>query len=368
MPSLRTSPELYVSRRGGTVNDADMETADSSTVAAMRRAIALSARGLGSTSPNPVVGCVILDADGAPAGEGWHQQVGGPHAEVHALRDAGDRARGGTAVVTLEPCNHTGRTGPCSQALLDAGIARVVFAVADPNAQAAGGAATLRDAGVDVTAGVLADEAAQVNEAWLHGVATGRPFVVWKYAASLDGQIAAADGSSRWITGADARRDVHRLRHELDAVLVGVGTVLADDPALTVRELPDGATPARQPLRVVLDRSGRTPTEAQVLDDAAETLVTAEKPADVLAELFGRGVRSVLLEGGPSVAGSFWQEGLVDKVVGYIAPVLLGSAQWPVLRGTGQQTIADAFRLGITEAVRLGADFRVIAYPDQQGS
>ncbi len=342
--------------------------------AAMRRAIALSARGLGSTSPNPVVGCVVLDADGHPAGEGWHQQAGGPHAEVHALRDAGDRAHGGTAVVTLEPCNHTGRTGPCSQALLDAGIARVVFAVADPNAQAAGGAAAIRAAGVDVTEGVLADEAARINEAWLHGVATARPFVVWKYAASVDGQVAAADGTSRWITGPDARRDVHRLRHELDAVLVGVGTVLADDPALTVRELPDDATPTRQPLRVVLDRSGRTPAAARVHDDAAETLISASKPADVLAELFDRGVRSVLLEGGPTVAGSFWQEGLVDKVVGYTAPVLLGSGQWPVLRGTGQQSMADAVRLRTTDVARLGDDLRVTAYPrkpeqhEEQGS
>jgi diaminohydroxyphosphoribosylaminopyrimidine deaminase/5-amino-6-(5-phosphoribosylamino)uracil reductase len=329
----------------------------------MRRAIELSARGLGTTSPNPAVGCVILDAAGEPAGEGWHEYAGGPHAEVNALAAAGDRARGGTAVVTLEPCDHQGRTGPCTQALLAAGVSAVVYAVADPNATAAGGAETLRRAGVDVEGGVLADAASRVNEAWLHGVRTGRPFVVWKYASSLDGQIAAADGSSRWITGPEARRDVHRLRHELDAVAVGVGTVLADDPALTVRDLPDGAAPRRQPLRVVLDRSGRTPAGAQVRDDAAETLVSAAKPAELLAELFDRGVRSLLLEGGPTVAGSFWAEGLVDKVVGYAAPVLLGSGQWPVLRGTGQQSMADAVRLDVVEAVRLGDDFRLTAYP-----
>jgi diaminohydroxyphosphoribosylaminopyrimidine deaminase/5-amino-6-(5-phosphoribosylamino)uracil reductase len=329
---------------------------------AMRQAIALSVRGLGTTSPNPVVGCVVLDRDDELAGEGWHEYAGGPHAEVNALRAAGERARVGTAVVTLEPCRHSGRTGPCTQALLDAGIARVIYAVADPGAQAGGGGAVLAEAGVEVQGGLLADEAARVNEAWLFAVRTGRPFVTWKYAASLDGQIAAEDGSSRWITGPDARRDVHRLRFESDAVLVGVGTVLADDPALTVRELPDAATPTHQPLRVVLDRSGRTPADAQVLDAAAQTLISAEKPRDVLMELFERGVRSVLLEGGPTVAGSFWAEGLVDKVVGYVAPVLLGSGRWPVLRNPVQHTIADALRLEVTDAVRLGDDFRLTAY------
>jgi diaminohydroxyphosphoribosylaminopyrimidine deaminase/5-amino-6-(5-phosphoribosylamino)uracil reductase len=338
-----------------------MDTVD--TRDAMSRAIALAARGLGTTRPNPVVGCVVLDPAGAVAGEGWHAYAGGPHAEVNALSDAGERARGGTAVVTLEPCNHAGRTGPCTQALLDAGIARVVYAVPDPGAEAGGGGALLAAAGIEVTAGVLADEAARVNEAWLHSVRTGRPFVTWKYAASLDGQVAAEDGSSRWITGPEARRDVHRLRHENDAVLVGVGTVLADDPALTVRDLPAGAAPTHQPLRVVLDRGGRTPAEASVLDDVAETLVTADKPRDVLADLDARGVRSVLLEGGPTVAGSFWSEGLVDKVVGYVAPVVLGSGAWPVLRDTGQRSIADAVHLGLVETERLGADLRITAYP-----
>jgi diaminohydroxyphosphoribosylaminopyrimidine deaminase/5-amino-6-(5-phosphoribosylamino)uracil reductase len=351
---------------------------------AMRRAVELSLRGLGSTSPNPIVGCVVLDAHGEPVGEGWHEVAGGPHAEVNALAAAGDRARGGTAVVTLEPCNHVGRTGPCSQALLEAGVAHVVYAVADPGAEAGGGGAALAAAGVRVESGLLADEAARANEAWLHAVRTGRPFVTWKYAAGLDGQIAAEDGSSRWITGPDARRDVHRLRHEVDAVLVGVGTVLADDPALTVRDLPEGypgddARPARQPLRVVLDRNGRTPSGAQVLDSAAETLLTAEKPHQVLTDLFDRGVRSVLLEGGPTVAGSFWAEGLVDKVVGYTAPVLLGSGRWPVLRNPAQHSIGDAVRLEIVETVRIGDDVRCTAYPtdsyptdfyptDQQGS
>src|SRR4051794_39785906 len=339
-----------------------MEIDASHIATAMARAIELSARGLGTTSPNPVVGCVVLDADGNTAGEGWHEFTGGPHAEVNALAAAGDRARGGTAVVTLEPCNHTGRTGPCTQALRDAGIARVVYAVADPGVEAGGGGAVLAQAGVDVQGDVLTEQAVRVNEAWLHGAHTGRPFVTWKYAAGLDGQVAAEDGSSRWITGPDARRDVHRLRHESDAVAVGVGTVLADDPQLTVRELPGDELPRRQPLRVVLDRSGRTPTDARVLDTIAETLVTAGKPHEVLAELFDRGVRSVLLEGGPTVAGAFWAEGLVDKVIAYLAPVLLGSGQWPALRNPAQHSIAEALRLDVTDLTRLGDDVRLIAY------
>ncbi|NNH24300.1 bifunctional diaminohydroxyphosphoribosylaminopyrimidine deaminase/5-amino-6-(5-phosphoribosylamino)uracil reductase RibD, partial [Pseudokineococcus marinus] len=228
----------------------------------MARAVVLAARGLGGTSPNPVVGCVVLDAAGDVAGEGWHARAGGPHAEVGALREAGARARGGTAVVTLEPCDHTGRTGPCSQALLAAGVARVVLAVADPDSRAAGGARTLAEAGVDVLRAdpEQAEAARRVNEAWLHAQRTGRPHVTWKLAATLDGRSAAADGTSRWITSPQARADAHLLRARSDAVVVGVGTVLADDPSLTVRDLPptgdavaDEALAARAPLRVVLD-------------------------------------------------------------------------------------------------------------------
>ncbi|MFP8964841.1 bifunctional diaminohydroxyphosphoribosylaminopyrimidine deaminase/5-amino-6-(5-phosphoribosylamino)uracil reductase RibD, partial [Streptomyces nanhaiensis] len=211
----------------------------------MRRAVALSARGLGSTSPNPVVGCVVLDAAGRIVGEGWHRRAGGPHAEVHALAEAGEAARGGTAVVTLEPCDHTGRTGPCSRALIDAGVARVVYAVADPTPAARGGADTLAAAGIDVEGGLLAKEAAEVNAPWLTSVRLGRPYVRWKYAATLDGRTAAADGTSRWITSGEARADVHRLRAGADAVLVGSGTARADDPHLAVR----GVSGAVQPLR-----------------------------------------------------------------------------------------------------------------------
>jgi diaminohydroxyphosphoribosylaminopyrimidine deaminase / 5-amino-6-(5-phosphoribosylamino)uracil reductase len=327
----------------------------------MRRANELAARGLGTTSPNPVVGCVILDPAGDVVGEGWHAFAGGPHAEVVALADAGDRARGGTAVVTLEPCSRTGRTGPCTTALLESGIARVVYAVADPNPAMAGGGDVLRAAGVEVQAGLLAAEAARTNEAWLHGQRTGRPFVIWKYAAGLDGQVAAADGSSRWITGPPAREDVHRLRAQVDAVAVGVGTVVADDPELTVR-LP-GREATRQPLRVVFDRSGRTPAGARVRDQQAETMITAATPAAALAELHQRGVVSLLLEGGPTLAGAFWQAGLIDKVIGYVAPVLLGSGAYPVLRAAGIATIAAAPRLTLTDVTRCGDDVRLTSYP-----
>jgi diaminohydroxyphosphoribosylaminopyrimidine deaminase/5-amino-6-(5-phosphoribosylamino)uracil reductase len=326
----------------------------------MRRAIELAARGLGTTSPNPVVGCVILGPDGGVVGEGWHAHAGGPHAEVAALADAGERARGGTAVVSLEPCAHTGRTGPCTDALLAAGVRRVVYAVDDPNPSMAGGREVLQAAGVEVVAGVLATEAERGNEAWLHVIRTGRPFVIWKFASSLDGQVAAADGSSRWITGPEARFDVHRLRAEVDAVAVGVGTVLADDPALTIRTDPPSA---RQPLRVVFDRSGRTPKDARVCDAEADTLITAMAPEQALAELHSRGVVSLLLEGGPTLAGAFWAEGLIDKVVGYYAPALLGGARFPVLIGGGIDTITAAGRLVLQDVTRIGDDVRLTSYP-----
>ncbi|MFE1876467.1 bifunctional diaminohydroxyphosphoribosylaminopyrimidine deaminase/5-amino-6-(5-phosphoribosylamino)uracil reductase RibD [Streptomyces sp. NPDC059496] len=348
---------------------------------AMRRAIELAARGLGSTSPNPVVGCVITDASGAIVGEGWHERAGGPHAEVHALRAAGEAARGGTAYVTLEPCNHTGRTGPCAQALAGAGITRVVYAVSDPNPQASGGGATLRAAGIDTTAGLLADEAEAGNAAWLTSVRLGRPHVTWKYAATLDGRSAAADGSSRWISSAESRADVHRLRAEADAVLVGGGTLRADDPHLAVRGV-EGAT---QPLRIALDARAALRPTARILDDAAPTLLVVGEDADtrhlpgvellrlplhdgrigvhdLLTRLFARGVRSVLLEGGPTLAGAFLEGGAVDRVVGYIAPALLGAGP-AALADAGIKNISGAQRLDITEAVRIGPDLRITAVP-----
>ncbi|WTP46223.1 bifunctional diaminohydroxyphosphoribosylaminopyrimidine deaminase/5-amino-6-(5-phosphoribosylamino)uracil reductase RibD [Streptomyces sp. NBC_00190] len=347
----------------------------------MRRAVELAARGLGSTSPNPVVGCVVTDAAGTVVGEGWHERAGGPHAEVHALRAAGGAARGGTAYVTLEPCNHTGRTGPCARALVEAGITRVVYAVPDPNPQASGGAATLRAAGVDTTAGLLREEAEAGNAAWLTSVRLGRPHVTWKYAATLDGRSAAADGSSRWITSAESRGDVHRLRAESDAVLVGGGTLRADDPHLAVRGV-DGAT---QPLRIALDTRATVLPTARILDGAAPTLLVVGEDADtrhlpgvellrlplhdgrigvhdLLAHLNLRGVRSVLLEGGPVLAGAFLEGGAVDRVIGYLAPALLGAGP-AALADAGIKNISGALRLDITEAVRIGPDLRITAVP-----
>ncbi|MFF5706418.1 bifunctional diaminohydroxyphosphoribosylaminopyrimidine deaminase/5-amino-6-(5-phosphoribosylamino)uracil reductase RibD [Streptomyces sp. NPDC012794] len=357
------------------------QAAPDPSITAMRRAIELASRGLGSTSPNPVVGCVITDPAGAVVGEGWHERAGGPHAEVHALRAAGPAARGGTAYVTLEPCNHTGRTGPCAQALIEAGVARVVYAVPDPNPQASGGGATLRAAGVATEAGFLADEAERGNAAWLTSVRLGRPHVTWKYAATLDGRSAAEDGSSRWITSAESRADVHRLRAEADAVLVGGGTLRADDPHLAVR----GIEGAVQPLRVAVDTRAGLPPTARILDDAGPTLIVTGEDADtsqlpgadvlrlplhdgrvavpeLLERLYGRGVRSVLLEGGPTLAGAFLEAGAVDRVVGYIAPALLGAGP-AVLAGAGITNIAHAVRLEITEAVRTGTDLRITAVP-----
>ncbi|MEU9703586.1 bifunctional diaminohydroxyphosphoribosylaminopyrimidine deaminase/5-amino-6-(5-phosphoribosylamino)uracil reductase RibD [Streptomyces sp. NPDC047981] len=356
--------------------------AEHADITAMRRAVALAARGLGSASPNPVVGCVLLDASGQPVGEGYHQRAGGPHAEIHALREAGDRARGATAYVTLEPCNHTGRTGPCAQALIDAGVRRVVYAVGDPNPQATGGADTLRAAGVEVEGGLLADEAEAGNLAWLTSVRLGRPFVRWKYAATLDGRIAAADGTSRWITSAESRADVHRLRAEADAVVVGSGTARADDPHLAVR----GVEGAVQPLRVVVDtEASAVKPGARVLDDAARTVIAVAEDmlveetvhfpetwrlsrapgggldlTELLAMLHQQGVRSVLLEGGPTLAAAFVRAGAVDQVVGYLAPVLLGAGPH-ALADAGITTITEALRLDITETVRIGPDLRITA-------
>ncbi|WP_235912379.1 bifunctional diaminohydroxyphosphoribosylaminopyrimidine deaminase/5-amino-6-(5-phosphoribosylamino)uracil reductase RibD [Ruania zhangjianzhongii] len=361
-------------------------------VGALRRAIELSARGLGRTSPNPAVGCILLDPAGEVVGHGWHERAGGPHAEIAALADASVDAppravAGGTAVVTLEPCAHAGRTGPCTQALLNAGIARVVYAVADP--VYGGGAEALHQAGVQVhgpgsrlVPDTLATEAAAMNQAWLTAQRTGRPHVTWKFAATLDGRSAAVDGTSRWITGEAARADVHRLRDTADAVLVGAGTQRADDPQLTVRPAPaDG----RQPLRVVLDPTGGTRPGARVLDRSAPTMLVLAAgasplglPSHVLTEQVPRrapgaldleavlallhecGIRSVLLEGGPRLAGAFLAARLVDRVVAYLAPALLGAGP-AALAEAGVGTIAQAHHLEPTDVRVLGPDVRIAA-------
>ena len=336
--------------------------ADATDQLHMRRAVELSLLSLGETSPNPNVGCVLVGPGGV-VGEGRTAPAGGPHAEVSALAAAGELARGATAYVTLEPCDHTGRTGPCTQALIAAGVVRVVIAVRDPNPKAAGGAETLRAAGVTVDL-VHSEAAHAAMIGWLTAVGRGTPFVIWKFAATLDGRSAAADGTSMWITSPQARADVHRIRAGVDAVIAGIGTVLADDPQLTVRT-PDGPA-ARQPLRVVVDGGARTPAGARVLDGAAPTwIVTTPGGGRVdlrgmLRELYDRGVRTALLEGGPTLAGAFLAEGLVDRVVAYLAPKLLGAGP-AALTGAGISTIAEALTLDVVDLATIGPDVRLTA-------
>jgi diaminohydroxyphosphoribosylaminopyrimidine deaminase/5-amino-6-(5-phosphoribosylamino)uracil reductase len=322
--------------------------------AAMTRALALAASPGVPLGPNPRVGCVLLAQDGTTVAEGFHRGAGAPHAEADALARAGSAARGTTAVVTLEPCNHTGRTGPCARALADAGVARVVYAQADTNPVATGGADALRAAGVDVEAGLLVDQARALNREWTFAVESGRPFVTWKFATTLDGRSAAADGSSRWVSSAPARRDTHRLRALCDAILVGTGTVLVDDPQLTVRDDEERNQPReRQPLRAVMGLRD-VPAGRRVLDDAAETvLLRTRDPQEALAALRERDRQHVFLEGGPTLAGAFLREGLVDEVVTYVAPMLLGAGRSAV-GDLGIASIADALHLDVTDVTVLG--------------
>ena len=315
--------------------------------AAMRRALELAATPGVPRGPNPRVGCVLLDAAGTEVAEGFHRGRGSAHAEADALARAGEDARGTTAVVTLEPCDHTGRTGPCAQALVAAGVRRVVFAQSDTNPVAAGGAATLRAAGVEVESGLMAEEARALNRAWTFAVEHGRPFVTWKLAVTLDGRSAAADGTSRWISSRAARLDTHRLRAECDAVLVGTGTVAVDDPQLTVRDEVDQPL-ERQPLRAVMGKRELSP-DRRVLDGQAETLhLRTRDPGEALAELFARDCQHVFLEGGPTLAAGFLRAGLVDEVVAYVAPMLLGDGRSAVA-DLGISTISDAVHLSVTD-------------------
>ncbi|RVW04068.1 bifunctional diaminohydroxyphosphoribosylaminopyrimidine deaminase/5-amino-6-(5-phosphoribosylamino)uracil reductase RibD [Rhodococcus xishaensis] len=328
----------------------------------MRLAIDASQGVRGTTSPNPPVGAVILDSFGEVVGIGATNPVGGPHAEVVALAEAGGRARGGTAVVTLEPCNHHGRTGPCSQALVDAGIAAVHYAVPDPHPIAAGGADTLRAAGVAVAVGPLtADVERGPLRAWLHRQRHGRPHVTWKFAATIDGRSAAADGTSQWITGPAARARVHADRARLDAIVVGTGTVIADDPWLTAR-LPDGSLAPHQPVRVVVGTRG-IPSTAKILDDAAPTLVLRTHNVDeVLAELADQD--DVLVEGGPRLAGAFLAAGRVDRIQAYLAPALLGDGPNAV-EGAGVRTISEALRFRRESVETIGDDLLLNLIPEQ---
>jgi diaminohydroxyphosphoribosylaminopyrimidine deaminase/5-amino-6-(5-phosphoribosylamino)uracil reductase len=355
----------------------------------MERALELAREAPEYTSPNPTVGAVIVGADGSVVGEGWTLPPPGLHAEAVALKAAGERARGGTLYVTLEPCNHQGRTGPCSQAIVAAGIAEVHYAVDDPNPVAAGGRAALEAAGVRVVAGEGEAEARRINEAFFKHKETGLPFVIAKFAASLDGRIAAASGDSRWVSGPETREWSHRLRTRIDAILVGSSTVVIDDPLLTAR--PDGVDTARQPLRVVVDTRGRVPPMAQLFTGIAKTLVatSADAPPEwrsaieatgaevisfptelgrvdlraLVAELGKRDVQTLLVEGGGVILGSFFDAGLVDKLNAVIAPMIVGAADAPAaVAGAGADRMAQALRLRETTVERLGEDVLVTGY------
>jgi diaminohydroxyphosphoribosylaminopyrimidine deaminase/5-amino-6-(5-phosphoribosylamino)uracil reductase len=332
-------------------------------IAAMRRALVLAANGP-ALGVNPQVGCVLLSSDGTIVAEGWHRGAGTPHAEVDALSKV-DSAAGLTAIVTLEPCNHTGWTGPCSEALIAAGVSRVVYAVADPGDASSGGAARLREAGIDVLGGVLVDEAEEFLHVWLTSARLGRPFVTVKWASTLDGRAAADDGTSQWITGTASRQRVHEQRAASDAILVGTGTVLADDPSLTARG-DAGELLANQPLPVVIGERA-IPGTAALWDHPRGVLEAGTRDLhEVLAWLFEQGVRRAYVEGGPTLASAFLAAGLVDELLVYLAPMLLGGGRLAV-NDLGIQTIADALRLRITAVESLGDDLLIVARPAKEG-
>ena len=356
----------------------------------MQRALELAKGGIGFVSPNPAVGCVIVK-DGEVVGQGYHQQFGGPHAEVEALRDAGSQAHGADLYVTLEPCCHTGKTPPCTDAVLQAGIRRVVVAVADPHPLVAGGGLErIRAAGVAVTLGVCEAEARRLNEAFFHYVATRQPFVTLKCATTLDGKIATRTGASRWITGAAAREEVHRIRHAADALLVGLGTVLHDDPLLTTR-LPDGG--GVNPLRVVVDSTLQLPSSAQLttVTPHCRTLVaTTERASEtkqrqlekqgveilrlqayddgrvdieaLLRVLGERGVTSLLVEGGATLSATLLRRHLIDKLVMFVAPKLIGGDGLSVMGACGVETMDQAIFLHSMTSRQVGEDLMLEAY------
>ena len=327
----------------------------------MRRALSLAGHGP-VTGVNPQVGCVLVREDGTVVAEGWHRGAGTPHAEVAALTAlaaSGTPATGLTAIVTLEPCNHTGRTGPCAVALIEAGVARVVYSVSDPGIEAGGGAERLRAAGVEVESGVLADEVSEFIRPWLTATRRGRPWVTVKWASSLDGRAAAADGTSRWITGTAARQRVHEQRAASDAILVGTGTVLADDPSLTARG-DAGELLLHQPVAVVVGERP-VPPAARLRSHPAGLIETHSRNLEqVLAGLFARGIRRVFVEGGPAVASALVADGLVDEYLVYLAPTLLGGPM-TAIGDIGVATIGEQRRLSITAIERLGDDLLVVA-------
>ncbi len=355
----------------------------------MARALRLAALGLNSTDPNPRVGCVLV-RDGRVVGEGWHRHAGDAHAEIVALESAGEHARGARCYVSLEPCCHHGRTGPCSQALITAGVGEVIAAMTDPNPRVAGGGLrALRQAGIPARAGLLQNEAEALNPGFIQRLRTGRPWLRVKLGMSLDGRTAMASGESQWITSAQARADVQRLRARSSAILTGVNTVLADDPALTVRT-GDGEQGLRQPLRVVLDSQLRMPAVARMLGRPGRTLIITgsddeSRAAPLLAAgaeleraevhqgrvglhamlqiLSAREINEVLVEAGPILTGALTSAGLVDEFVIYMAPKLLGSDARGLLNLPAMMQLADAVQLDFEDIRRIGPDWRISARP-----
>ena len=348
----------------------------------MRRALVLARRGWGRTAPNPMVGAVVV-RDGEIVGEGWHAEYGAAHAEVMALEAAGDRARGGTVYVTLEPCAHTGKTPPCADALVRAGVSRVVCAVRDPNPTAAGGAIRLAAAGIEVGFGVEEADAVELNAAFFHGVTSTRPFVTLKLATSIDGAIADSAGRSRWLTGEAARRYVHHLRAGHDAVAVGAGTALADDPSLTVRA---GRRPRVPPARIVFDRRARLPLSsalvrsakglrtmvvvadatsppARVLADAGIELVEATDLDEALRKIRNLDVRSILVEGGAELAGALLGQALVDRMIIFQAPVVLGGGAQSAFAHVPAVALPDAPRWRVVGRRTIGQDLMTVYAP-----
>lgn len=330
----------------------------------MARALELARKGVGQVSPGPLVGCVIVSANGDIAGEGFYLFAELNHAETIALAQAGEKARGGTAYVSLEPHAHYGRTPPCTDALIAAGIKRVVAPIEDLNPKVSGkGFAHLRAAGIQVQTGLLADEATHINEAYLHFMQTGLPFVHLKLAISLDGKIATRTGDSRWVSGPESLARVHELRHRYDAILVGAKTAVVDDPLLTDRS----GLPRRQPLlRVVLDNKKQLPPDAKLFTSAAEgpVLVLDGEPLAVLQELASRSTQSVLIEGGATTAGRFFDAGLVNKVTFFMAPKIVGGAGAPgAIGGSGVEKMVDAWELERVAVVQRGRDLEISGYP-----
>ena len=357
----------------------------------MTRALELAAEGVGQVSPGPLVGTIIVDAKGEIAGEGFYLYDQIKHAETVALEHAGDQARGGTAYVSLEPHAHQGRTPPCTDALIKAGIKRVVAPIEDPNPKVSGrGFAHLREAGVEVQTGVMAEEASRLNESYVHFMRTGRPFVHLKMAASLDGKVATVNGDSRWITGEQARARVHELRHRSDAIMIGGRTARTDDPLLTDRS---GKNRRRPLVRVVIEQYLRVSPESQLAQttDAGPVLIFAcDDPdpdelnnlesrgvevvaqgsaldlASVLTELGRRSIQSVLVEGGPFLAGLMLEAGLVNKVTFFVAPMIIGGQDAPsAIGGAGAEKIADALQLAQVEVSQHGRDVEITGYPNK---